>query len=203
MLIIHTAVVLTSELVKSYLLNYARPLIYTTALSCANVVAINCSFDMLENGIASKVSIITPFHEEILIILDLQLATKLKGLVYYTLTRLRQEFALLPPDLVFLPAHLQGEDPSELFAPIIPVMTPLPRPLSTYLRTLGLNARPITWPTVPKGKDRVRVCLHAGNTQEDVDRLVNGIVSWARREMHERTRSRMNVDAGGFIEAKL
>ncbi len=39
-----------------------------------------------------------------------------------------------------------------------------------------MNARPITWPTVPKGKDRVRVCLHAGNTKEDVERLVDGIV---------------------------
>lgn len=49
------AVVLTNELIKSYLLNYARPLIYTTALSCANVVAINCSFDLLEDGTASEV----------------------------------------------------------------------------------------------------------------------------------------------------
>jgi len=42
-----------------------------------------------------------------------------------------------------------------------------------------MNARPITWPTVPKGKDRVRICLHAGNTSQDVDKLVWGIVKWA------------------------
>jgi len=42
-----------------------------------------------------------------------------------------------------------------------------------------MNARPITWPTVPKGKDRVRVCLHAGNTWEEVDRLVDAITEWA------------------------
>ena len=62
-------------------------------------------------------------------------------------------------------------------------MTPLPRPLSTQLRSQGLNARPITWPTVPKGKDRVRICLHAGNTREEVDRLVGEIVKWAKAQM--------------------
>ena len=34
------------------------------------------------------------------------------------------------------------------------------------------------FPTVPKGKERVRVCLHAGNTTEEVNKLIAGIVSW-------------------------
>lgn len=37
------------------MINYARSLIYTTSLSYANVIAIDCSFDMLENGAAQKV----------------------------------------------------------------------------------------------------------------------------------------------------
>ena len=58
-------------------------------------------------------------------------------------------------------------------------MTSRPRPLSAFLYAHGMNARPITWPTVPKGKDRVRVCLHAGNTREEVERLVMAMVEWA------------------------
>lgn len=50
------AVLLTNTVVRDYLLNYARPLIYTTALSNANIVAASCSFDMLENGVAKEVS---------------------------------------------------------------------------------------------------------------------------------------------------
>ena len=42
-----------------------------------------------------------------------------------------------------------------------------------------MNARPITWPTVPKGKDRVRVCLHAGNSWSEIDRLIEAILGWA------------------------
>ena len=51
----NVAVILASPLVKAYLLNYARSLIYTTSLSAANVVAINCSFDLLEDGTAATV----------------------------------------------------------------------------------------------------------------------------------------------------
>ena len=43
--------------------------------------------------------------------------------------------------------------------------------------------RPITWPTVPKGKDRVRVCLHSGNTEAELDRLANGVVTWAKETL--------------------
>lgn len=38
--------------------------------------------------------------------------------------------------------------------------------------------RAIVPPTVPEGTQRVRVCLHAGNTYQDVDRLVERIGSW-------------------------
>ena len=48
-----------------------------------------------------------------------------------------------------------------------------------------MNARPITWPTVPKGKDRIRVCLHAGNTREEVERLAGAMVGWAKEQMRE------------------
>ena len=50
------AVLLITPLVRDYLLNYARSLIYTTSLSYANIIAADCSFDLLEEGEASKVS---------------------------------------------------------------------------------------------------------------------------------------------------
>lgn len=45
--------------------------------------------------------------------------------------------------------------------------------------------RPITYPTVPKGMERVRVCLHAGNSEEDVEGLAEGVRSWIERERIE------------------
>jgi 8-amino-7-oxononanoate synthase len=38
--------------------------------------------------------------------------------------------------------------------------------------------RPIVPPTVPEGTQRVRVCLHAGNTLGDVEKLVRCIGRW-------------------------
>lgn len=93
----------------------------------------------------------------------------------------------ISPSLISVPdlaaplgnVDIKPDDPA-LATPIIPVLTPHPRPLSAHLRVRGLNARPITWPTVPKGADRIRVCLHAENTRQDVDRLVGGIIEWAQ-----------------------
>ena len=55
-----TAVILTSELIRDYLLNYARSLIYTTSLSYASAIAINCSIDLLEDGTTEKVKFTVP-----------------------------------------------------------------------------------------------------------------------------------------------
>lgn len=38
--------------------------------------------------------------------------------------------------------------------------------------------RPIVAPTVPLGTDRVRVCLHAGNTLEECKGLCEAIEAW-------------------------
>ncbi|EDR11238.1 uncharacterized protein LACBIDRAFT_315811 [Laccaria bicolor S238N-H82] len=170
------AVILTNALIRDYLLNYARSLIYTTSLSYANIIAADSSFDMLTNGIAQHLS-----------------ARLLSLSTYFSRTlRPRLIESRIPPDLLSLPSHLTPDaEPS----PIIPIMTVHPRPLSAYLLALGMNARPITWPTVPKGKDRIRVCLHAGNTTSDVDRLVAGMVRWAEEILVARKkREDRNVD---------
>ncbi len=41
--------------------------------------------------------------------------------------------------------------------------------------------RPIVPPTVPEGTQRVRICLHAGNSFEDLRRLVERIREWLER----------------------
>ena len=131
----------------------------------------------------------------------------------YFLETLRRNLAAhqISPALLFLPPHLAishpetDSDPSTLPTPIIPVLTPHPRPLSAHLRVRGLNARPITWPTVPKGADRIRVCLHANNTREDVDRLLSGMIEWAESwDVAQNTgKSGTAVHPSAAVQAKL
>ncbi|KAI0026599.1 pyridoxal phosphate-dependent transferase [Vararia minispora EC-137] len=161
------AVVLTSPLVRDYLLNFARPLIYTTALANTSIVAASCAFDLLQDGTASA------------------LAETLHAITAYLLSRLRTALARIPPHILRLPPHLSSpttkQTPAQTHppAPIVPLLTPLARPLSAHLRTRGMNARPISWPTVPKGADRVRVCVQARTSRADVDRLVEALSVWA------------------------
>ncbi|GJN93686.1 hypothetical protein Rhopal_006743-T1 [Rhodotorula paludigena] len=125
------AVVLASPLIRDYLINYARPLIYSTAMTYMSALAIQKSLEMLEEGESE-------------------------------------------------PSRMSTAPPST--SPIIPLLTSSPRPLAGFLRERGFLVRPITYPTVPRGEERVRICLHAGNTQEEVEGLCEAVKEWIKRE---------------------
>ncbi|KAI3612759.1 8-amino-7-oxononanoate synthase [Moniliophthora roreri] len=167
------AVLLTTPLVASYLINYARPLIYTTALSHLAIIAASCSFDMLEDGTAAR------------------LAEGVLGTSRWFVGRLKMRLKEegIPEHILIVGVNNANEELSS-FSPIIPLLTsPVSAPpsfspahdLSAHLLVKHrVLARPITWPTVPKGQDRVRVCLHAGHTKEQVGKLIEGAVEWAK-----------------------
>ncbi len=46
------------------------------------------------------------------------------------------------------------------------------RALAARLQAAGLDVRPILYPTVPKGSERLRIVLHAFNTIEELDALI-------------------------------
>jgi len=53
------AVIVTNTVVRDYLLNYARPLIYTTSPTHATIIAADASFDMLIDGTASYLHLLS------------------------------------------------------------------------------------------------------------------------------------------------
>ncbi|KIJ52438.1 hypothetical protein M422DRAFT_156259 [Sphaerobolus stellatus SS14] len=160
------AVMLTTPLLRHYMINFARPLIYTTALSRSSVINVSCSFDILQSDIGG------------------QLSAHLTNLCVHFVQSLRQYLRNSSTTLVYLPAILCSTELAtpKLISPIIPILTSSPRPLSAYLQKRGYLTRPITHPTVPKGLDRVRICLHAGNTLEQVNGLIRGIIDWVESQ---------------------
>jgi 8-amino-7-oxononanoate synthase len=60
-------------------------------------------------------------------------------------------------------------------SPIFSLLTPEPRSLARFCQEAGFVVRPIVPPTATS---RVRVCLHSGNSFEDVERLVARIREW-------------------------
>lgn len=49
------------------------------------------------------------------------------------------------------------------------------RSLAAHLRRQGMDVRAIVSPTVPKGLERLRICLHAFNTEAEVERLLGEV----------------------------
>ncbi|RVX68893.1 hypothetical protein B0A52_07548 [Exophiala mesophila] len=160
------AAVLCSPVIKSYLINYARPLIYTTFMSFPSLLSIKVAYDWLQQGKTN------------------QLATNLWGLVQH----LHESLQSLSKEI---PAN--GETPLVTFpsecpeSPIFAIFSPQPRALATYCQAAGFVVRAIFPPTVPEGTQRVRVCLHAGNTIEQIDNFVATIKEWLVREAQERS----------------
>jgi len=49
------------------------------------------------------------------------------------------------------------------------------RAVAARLQATGLDVRPILYPTVPKGSERLRIVLHAFNTVEEIKMLADGL----------------------------
>lgn len=151
------AIMLCSSLTREYLINYARPLIYTTFMSYPSLVAIRTVYDhmILGNAVAPVAhlwDLVTYLHT---LLLNLQLS----------------------------PSHPLLQIPQKCpQSPIFSLLSPQPRKLARECQEAGFMVRAIVSPTVPVGAERVRVCLHAGNRLQDVEGLVEIIGKWAKRE---------------------
>lgn len=142
--------VLCSDITRSYLINYARSLIYTTAMGSPSLLAIQVTYEYLMSGEAD------PDRERLFALI--KYAQSLFG-------RLTEKF----PDSIQL-----GDSSS----PIIPLFTSRAKDLAAHCQKKGFMLRAVVAPTVPKGTDRVRLCLHADNTLEQVEGLCKAIESW-------------------------
>lgn len=130
----HGAIVLGSATLRSYLVNFSRPFVYTTALPASVITAIGKAYREM-----------SAMQEE---------RKKLRMLIQLFRTRA---------------AHLQLT-PSD--TPIQAVIFPgneAVKEKATHCREQGFDVRPILSPTVPKGKERLRVILHAFNSPEEIE----------------------------------
>jgi 8-amino-7-oxononanoate synthase len=132
----HGAIVLGSNLLRSYLINFARAFIYTTAAPTHTHISVKCAYDWLQSS---------DFSNE-----------RLHQLIRF----FKQELATLE-GLVLIDSH------SAIQCIIIPGNERC-RMFASRLQTAGLDIRPILSPTVPKGKERLRICLHSFNTEAEI-----------------------------------
>ncbi|KAI1387947.1 PLP-dependent transferase [Hypoxylon trugodes] len=162
-------VVLCSSTTRSYLINYARSLIYTTSMAFTSLASIDVVYDYLISGQS-----------------DLS-RHNLEALIRYTHRQLYALYTHLHPDRSIL--HV---DETPFRSPIIPIFTIYPRDLAGHCQRSGFMVRPIVAPTVPAGSERVRVCLHSANTKEQVDGLCTAIEVWVQSRVVATSETRDN-----------
>ncbi|MGK5093129.1 8-amino-7-oxononanoate synthase [Deltaproteobacteria bacterium TL4] len=142
----HGAIVLGSQTLRTYLINYARPLIYSTALPLHSLISIRCAYQLLQ-----------------------QSQTQINGLhqlIHFFKSKLPSfsDMTFLVSESAIQGLVLQGNNNVKAMA--------------WYLQQSGYDVRPILSPTVPSGKERLRICLHAHNTQRDVEQLLQAITQF-------------------------
>ena len=155
------AIILCSPTIRLYLINYARPLIYTTFMSYPSLIAIHTAYEWLTQG---KVEALT---------------ARLNTLMEY----LYQQLHSLAPLLESLPDQSILVLPEQCSrSPIFALLSTTPRELAAHCQSVGFVVRAVVPPTVPEGTERVRVCLHAGNTKEQIDKFVESVAGWVRSQ---------------------
>ena len=108
------------------------------------------------------------------------LIEKLNDLIHYLYLQLEslevpvRNYSGVPEKILQIP---QQKPESAIFS----LLTPEPRSLAKYCQDGGFVVRPIVPPTVPNGTQRVRVCLHSGNTTAEIDGLVGRIREWLNK----------------------
>lgn len=140
----HGAAVLGTDQLKQYLLNFARSLIYTTALPPHSLAAILAAYQHLENSGEDNSN-----------------RKKLKE----NIQRFKSEISNNLLDLYFIPSI------SPIQCMIISGNENV-KDTAQMVNSAGFDVKPILSPTVPEGKERLRICLHSFNTSEEIEALV-------------------------------
>ncbi len=195
------AIVLCSKTARHYLINYARPLIFSTALGYPQLASILAAFQSIRDGTAELAARKTFSNAR-------RLVDGFEGVVRSQKAGGGRRVAL-PPHLKLTSRGGAERGKEEDFvswsmeqpSPIIPLLTADARGLAAHLRANGLLARPICYPTVPRGEDRVRICVHADNTVEDIelfDRVRSAV--GCRRRVHATVKDRADVTVDSCFE---
>lgn len=137
----HGATVLGSQLLHTYLINFSRSFIYSTAMSFLQLLHIKTAYQHLED------------HPEKQMHLQ-------KNIQYY------------------LKELSNPRQINDLESPIQTLIIPgnqAVKQASKQLENLGFAVYPILSPTVKKGQERLRICIHSHNTRQEIERLCHSI----------------------------
>ena len=142
---VHGAVVLCNEAVQSFLINYSRPFIYSTAMPLHSICAIRSCYEYFASAACEekREKLMQNIH------LFSDLTKKVKHF----------KFAESPSAIqtLFVPGNENAKATAE------------------KIREQGFEVRAILSPTVEEGTERIRICLHSFNSNQEINNLLQTI----------------------------
>ncbi|GFF35666.1 8-amino-7-oxononanoate synthase [Aspergillus udagawae] len=159
------SVVLGNATVRNMMLNYAGSLVNTTAPSFPSVAVIRAAYNLMRTGATQKAQ------------------DNIQHLVKYFFKSITSsDIWDKATDMGILSIPVAEDYESlDFVTHIVPIWTRQKYNwwLFFHLQLAKIAVVPIDYPQVPKGKSRVRVMIHAGNTEKEVDYLVATLCDFA------------------------
>jgi 8-amino-7-oxononanoate synthase len=138
----HGAAVLGSKELKQYLVNFARSFIYTTGLSPHSVATIVVAYQFLNLNTNQNLSLLRA-----------------------RIVHFNQQKMLLGLKPMFVKSK------SAIQSAIIPGNDKV-KAIAKQLQEAGFDVKAILSPTVPQGQERLRICLHSYNSEEEISNVL-------------------------------
>jgi 8-amino-7-oxononanoate synthase len=138
---LHGAAITGSAILRDFMINQARPFIFTTALPPHHYLMLQKAYSMMPLAERNALfALVNYFREKI----------NTSGKFHF----------------IESGSPIQGIMAGDNFKA---------KALANHLFEKGFFVRPILAPTVPVGKERIRICLHSFNTRDQIDGLLNEI----------------------------
>lgn len=136
------AVVLGSEALRTYLINFARPFIYSTAPTPHHVLSLNSTMDYVVKA-------------------DEQRKTLRENIMHFKSLQSSENWG--ESSTAIQTFFVTGNDAV--------------RKRAAKAQAAGFAVKPIVFPTVPKGKERIRITITASSSKEDMQKLIQALES--------------------------
>ncbi|MGL1886555.1 MAG: 8-amino-7-oxononanoate synthase [Reichenbachiella sp.] len=145
---VHGACVVGSKELIDYLINFARPFIYTTSLPMHSIFSIDAAFEFIA--------------------LHPQLQTESQDNIAYFNSYFSEK---INRDSC---QKLKSDTPIQ---PVIIGENQKAKHLALELQSVGYDVRPILSPTVPEGTERLRISIHTHNSKSEIKNLIDVLSS--------------------------
>lgn len=157
----HGAVVAGSDTLIPYLVNYARPFVYSTSLPPHSLITIHQAYESMMGQVGEE------RRKKVF-----QMVRLFRREMSNGIAALKDDFPLAEFELLPSPSPIQ--------AVVVPGNERCIR-VCQFLRNTSFDVYPIRSPTVAKGKERIRIIVHAHNSEDEIRALVGMLVKSLRQ----------------------